>query len=71
MTDQTNDFPSVPKAPAVALTVPQSPLNSPDPRVRAAWQTQLFRIRSRNRAAQSNPQPGLVPGETLNKRVPL
>lgn len=73
MTDQTNKetFPPVAIAAPSALTVPQSPLNSPNPRVRAAWQTQLFRMRSRNKAAQSNPQPGRLPGETITKRVPL
>jgi hypothetical protein len=61
MSDQTNE----------TTPVPTSPLNSPDPKIRAAWQTQLYRLRQRNRVAQSNPQPGLVPGETLNKRKPL
>ena len=50
--------------------VPTSPLNSRDPKIKAAWQWALWKIRRQNTAAQSNPQVG-VDGDIINERIPL
>lgn len=50
-------FPDVPPAPKDAgatVNPSSSPLQSPNPRIRAAWQAALRTIRKKNIAAQSN-----------------
>jgi len=46
-------FPKVPVTPATPMTNPaRSPLQSPNPKIRQAWQTALWRIRKKNRAGR-------------------
>jgi hypothetical protein len=46
-------FPDVPAAPATPMTNPtRSPLQSPDPKIRRAWQAALSNIRKKNRAGR-------------------
>jgi hypothetical protein len=46
-------FPDVPAAPATPLTNPtRSPLQSPNPIIRRAWQWAAWNIRKKNRAGR-------------------
>jgi len=53
-TIKEQNFPATPTVAPIGTVTnpPRTPLQSPDPKIRAAWQAALFNIRQKNRAGR-------------------